>query len=191
MLFVGRITRQKGIVHLARAIPEIDPDAQVVLCAGAPDTPEIAAEMEQAVAAARRTSAGRRLDSGDGAARGGRASCTRTPPSSAAPRCTSRLGSSTWRRWPATTPVVATPPGGIPEVVVDGETGLLVPLEQAGGTSFEPVDPARFSHDLAEAINRLLETTRSAPRMAEAGRRRVEEHFSWERNRPPDRRPVR
>jgi glycogen synthase len=179
VLFVGRITRQKGIVHLAQAIPEIDPNVQVVLCAGAPDTKEIAAEMERAVAAARQS-------------RPGVVWIEKMLPreqvielySHAAIFCCPSVyepfGIINLEAMACGTPVVATATGGIPEVVVDGETGLLVPIEQAGGASFEPVDPARFSHDLGTAINRLLGDTRLRERMAVAGRQRVEQHFSWE-----------
>jgi starch synthase len=77
------------------------------------------------------------------------------------------------------TPVVASAVGGIPEVVVDGETGLLVPLEQQPESPFEPIDPPRFSHDLAAAINRLLGDAPLRAQMGVAGRRRVESHFAW------------
>jgi alpha-maltose-1-phosphate synthase len=77
------------------------------------------------------------------------------------------------------TPVVASAVGGIPEVVVDGETGLLVPLEQQRESPFEPLEPARFSHDLATAINRLLADEALREFMGQAGRRRVEERFAW------------
>lgn len=179
VLFVGRITRQKGIVHLARAIPEIDPEAQIVLCAGAPDTPEIAAEMEQAVAEAR-------------AARPGVFWIQEMVPrheavelySHAAVFCCPSVyepfGIINLEAMACGTPVVATATGGILEVVVDGETGLLVPIEQGGGASFEPVDPPRFSHDLAVGINQLLADPALGEQMGKAGRQRVERLFSWD-----------
>src|SRR4051794_23390897 len=178
VLFVGRITRQKGIVHLARAIPEIDPEAQIVLCAGAPDTPEIAAEMEQAVATAQ-------------AARPGVFWIQEMVPrheavelySHAAVFCCPSVyepfGIINLEAMACATPVVATATGGILEVVVDGETGLLVPIAQGGDASFEPDDPAGFSHDLASGINRLLADPALRERMGAAGRQRVEQMFSW------------
>ncbi len=179
VLFVGRITRQKGIVHLARAIPEIDPGAQVVLCAGAPDTKEIAIEMEAAVDEARRHHPGivwidEMVDK----------PTIRQLYSHAAVFCCPSVyepfGIINLEAMACGTAVVATATGGILEVVVDGETGLLVPIEQAGGGSFEPADPSRFSHDLATATNRLLADPTLRERMGTAGRRRVEELFSWE-----------
>jgi glycogen synthase len=178
VLFVGRITRQKGIVHLARAIPSIDPSAQVVLAAGAPDTPEIAAEMEQAVADAQK-------------ARGGvvwiremlaREAIIQLYSHAAVFCCPSiyePFGIINLEAMACGTPVVASAVGGIPEVVVDNETGILVPIEQQSESPFEPLDAGRFSADLAAGINRLLADQGLRQRMAAAGRERVQETFSW------------
>jgi glycogen synthase len=179
VLFVGRITRQKGIVHLARAIPEIDPEAQIVLCAGAPDTPEIAAEMEQAVAAAQASRPGvfwiqemvPRHEAVELYSHAAVFCC---------PSVYEPFGIINLEAMACGTPVVATATGGILEVVVNGETGLLVPIEQAGGASFEPIDPPRFSHDLATGINRLLADPGLRERMGKAGRQRAEQVFSWD-----------
>ena len=179
VLFVGRITRQKGIVHLVRAIPQIDPDVQIVLCAGAPDTQEIAAEMSAAVTAA-------------SAARPGVIWIRDMLPredviplySAAAVFCCPSIyepfGIINLEAMACGTPVVASAVGGIPEVVVDGETGLLVPVEQQDTAPYEPVDPAAFSRDLAAALNRLLGDPDLRARMAVAGRARVEAHFAWD-----------
>jgi glycogen synthase len=178
VLFVGRITRQKGIVHLVHAIPRIDPVAQVVLCAGAPDTPEIAAEMREAVAQVQ-------------ADRPGVIWIQEMVPreeaiqlySHAAAFCCPSIyepfGIINLEAMACGTAVVASRVGGIPEVVADGETGILVPLEQQREAPYEALDPARFSRDLAEALNRLLGDAALRERMGQVGRRRVEEQFSW------------
>jgi alpha-maltose-1-phosphate synthase len=178
VLFLGRISRQKGILHLIHAIPALDPPAQVVLCAGAPDTPEIAKEMEEAVAQVQ-------------AARGGviwiREMVDRPTAielySHAALFCCPSIyepfGIINLEAMACETPVVASAVGGIPEVVVDGETGLLVPVAQQTQSPFEPVDPARFSRDLAHAINRVLADPELRRALGRKGRQRAESHFSW------------
>jgi alpha-maltose-1-phosphate synthase len=178
VLFVGRITRQKGIVHLVHAIPRIDPSAQVVLCAGAPDTPEIAAEMRAAVA---RVQADRRgviwiqemVPREEAIQLYGHAAVF------CCPSIYEPFGIINLEAMACGTAVVASNVGGIPEVVVDGETGILVPLEQQREAPYEALDPASFSRDLAEALNRLLGDAALRGRMGQAGRRRVEEQFSW------------
>ncbi len=178
MLFVGRITRQKGIIHLVAAIPEIDSDLQIVLCAGAPDTPEIGAEMEQAFAKA-------------AAARPGliwiremlpRADVIQLYTHAAVFCCPSvyePFGIINLEAMACGTAVVASAVGGIPEVVIPEETGLLVDPGLAPG-GFDPADPARFATDLAAAINRLAREPALRDRYGAAGRARVVAHFSWD-----------
>ncbi|HEX8969386.1 MAG TPA: glycogen synthase [Chloroflexota bacterium] len=178
VLFVGRITRQKGIIHLANAIPAIDPTAQVVLCAGAPDTPEIAVEMERAVAEAQRRHGSviwiQRMLSREAVIQFYSHATVFCCPSIYEP-----FGIINLEAMACGTPVVASRVGGIPEVVIDGETGLLVPLEQHAQAPFEPLDPPRFSADLAAAINRLLGDSALRQRLADSGRHRVEQKFAW------------
>ncbi|MBA2450243.1 MAG: glycogen synthase [Chloroflexi bacterium] len=178
ILFVGRITRQKGLIHLVRAIPELARSVQVVLCAGAPDTPEIGRDMEAAVADVSQGREGvvwiREMLARESAIQLYSHAAVFCCPSIYEP-----FGIINLEAMACATPVVASAVGGIPEVVVDGETGLLVPLEQQVESPFEPIDPPRFSHDLAAAINRLLADAPLRARMGAAGRRRVESHFAW------------
>jgi glycosyltransferase involved in cell wall biosynthesis len=177
LLFVGRITRQKGIIHLVRAIQHLDPRIGVVLCAGQPDTPEIGREMEEAVAEARRHRPGivwipemvpreqlRQLYSHAAVF--------------CCPSVYEPFGIINLEAMACGTPVVATAVGGIPEVVVDGRTGVLVPLELSG--PMQPADPERFAHDLADAVNALLAQPELRASMGEAGRHRAVESFGWE-----------
>ncbi|MDB6118810.1 MAG: glycosyl transferase family 1 [Verrucomicrobiaceae bacterium] len=178
VLFVGRITRQKGIVHLARAIQHMNPGFQIVLCAGAPDTPELAEEMKALVAEAQRHRDGivwiqAMVDLQDKIALYSHAAVF------CCPSIYEPFGIINLEAMACETAVVASAVGGIKEVVLEGETGFLVPLEQQTESPFEAVDPEGYSRDLAAAINRLMADEDLRNRMAKAGRKRAEDHFSW------------
>jgi glycogen synthase len=178
VLFVGRITRQKGIVHFARAIQYLDAGFQVVLCAGAPDTPEIAAEMQAAVNVAKEKRAGviwieqmvtnpEKIELYSHAA----VFCC--------PSIYEPFGIINLEAMACETAVVASAVGGIKEVVVEGETGYLVPLNQMSESPFEATHPELFSKDLAARINELMRDPAKREAFGRAGRRRAEEIFSW------------
>ncbi len=178
VLFVGRITRQKGIVHLVNAIKYFDPGFQVVLCAGAPDTPEIAAEMKAAVDAARQERGGivwieKMLDKAKVIELYGHAAVF------CCPSIYEPFGIINLEAMACETAVVASAVGGIKEVVVNGETGFLVPLEQMQEPPFEPMHPDRFARDLAARINQLMAQPDLRARFARAGRQRAADCFSW------------
>jgi glycosyltransferase involved in cell wall biosynthesis len=174
---VGRITRQKGIIHVVDAIPAIDPEVQVVLLAGAPDTEQIAKEMEEHVAHAREKRSGviwvDEMVSREEVIQFYSHATVFCCPSVYEP-----FGIINLEAMACETPVVASRIGGIPEVVVPEETGLLVDLELQPGT-FIPKDPEAFSRGLAEGINRIAKERALAEKLGKAGRKRAEEHFSW------------
>ena len=176
VLFVGRITRQKGIVHLVNAIQYMNPGFQVVLCAGAPDTPEIAAEMKAAVDAVQRPGVVWIQEMVQ------KATVYELYSHAAVFCCPSiyePFGIINLEAMACETAVVASAVGGIKEVVVDGETGYLVPLEQMKESPYEPLDPDRFARDLAARINALMDDPALREKMGKAGRKRAEEKFSW------------
>lgn len=178
VLFVGRITRQKGIVHLVRAIEFMDKKFQVVLCAGAPDTPEIAAEMKREVERVQKLRDGviwieAMLD---------KPSVIQLYAHAAVFCCPSiyePFGIINLEAMACETAVVASAVGGIKEVVVDGETGFLVPLEQMNESPFEPTQPEKFARDLAAKVNELMRDEKLRERFGKAGRLRAEAKFSW------------
>lgn len=177
VLFVGRITRQKGVTHLVEAIPYLPPETQVVLCAGAPDTPEIAAEMREKVEHARAVN--RRIVWIEKMVT--KAEAIQLYSNAAVFCCPSvyePFGIINLEAMACQAPVVASATGGILEVVVDGETGYLVPFAQDPVTNF-PLHPDQFSRDLAEKITDLLENPEKARRFGKAGRKRAEGAFSW------------
>jgi glycogen synthase len=179
LLFVGRITRQKGIIHLVHAIPSIQPGAQVVLCAGAPDTEEVGREMAEAVAQARRGTANPVLWVAQMVPKEDIIPLYSQAALFVCPSVYEPFGIINLEAMACGVPVVASAVGGIKEVVVPGETGLLVPLEPRGPGDFEPRDPEGFARDLAAAINRLLSDPEGRARMGARARERVERHFSW------------
>jgi starch synthase len=180
VVFVGRITRQKGLPYLMRACHDLPPETQIVLLAGAPDTKEIAAEVEGLAIQLR-------------AARDphGVIWVQEMLPKHevvqvlthatvfVCPSVYEPMGIVNLEAMACETAVVATATGGIPEVVADGETGLLVPIEQLQDGTGTPVDPDRFVADLAAAMTKLVEDPSRAREMGLAGRRRAVEKFSW------------
>ena len=177
VLFVGRITRQKGVTHLVEAIRYMPKHTQVVLCAGAPDTPEIAAEMRAKVEEARQQNPNviwieKMVTKAE----------TIQLYSNAAVFCCPSVyepfGIINLEAMACRAPVVASATGGIVEVVVDGETGCLVPFAADPVTSF-PLHPEVFARDLAAKVTELLADPAKRARFGEAGRQRVEEKFAW------------
>ncbi|MEV8320537.1 glycogen synthase [Streptomyces sp. NPDC059900] len=179
VLFVGRVTRQKGLAHLLRAAFELDPRAQLVLCCGQPDTAEIGAETAALVEELRRVRDG--VVRIDGML--DRDSLLQLLTHASVFVCPSLyepMGIVNLEAMACGTAVVATATGGIPEVVSDGETGLLVPIEQEQDGSGTPLAPQRFASDLAAAVNRLLADPDHADRLGAAGLARAQKEFGWE-----------
>jgi starch synthase len=178
VVFVGRITRQKGLPYLLRATAELPPEVQLVLCAGAPDTPQLLAEVEALITELRLERHGvvwitEMLPRAEVIALLSAATVF------ACPSVYEPLGIVNLEAMACDLAVVATATGGIPEVVVDGETGWLVPIEQMSDGSGTPVDPGRFVADLALALNQAVSDPQRARRLGQAGRRRAVESFSW------------
>jgi glycogen synthase len=179
VLFVGRITRQKGILHLVRALPFLHGGIQVVLCAGQPDTEEIGAEMAELVADAKERSPASVIWITEMLPREEVIALYSHADVFVCPSVYEPFGIINVEAMACETPVVASAVGGIPEIVVPGETGLLVKFDPEGEGSAEPRDPAAFSHDLAKAILQLIDHPTRRAAMGKAARMRVLEHFSW------------
>jgi glycosyltransferase involved in cell wall biosynthesis len=180
VLFVGRITRQKGIIHLVQALPYIEAGVQIVLCAGAPDTEALAHEMSAEVERARASTANAIIWIPE-----------MVPPERlvvlyshaelfVCPSIYEPFGITNLEAMACSTPVVAAAVGGIPEVVVQGRTGILVPFEPVSDADPEPRRPEQYARDLAAAVNQLLYAPERRQAMGAEARRRVEAHFGWE-----------
>jgi len=178
VLFVGRITRQKGIIYLARAIKYMNPDFQVVLVAGAPDTPEIAAEMKDVLDSVKKDREGvhwidaivNKQELIEFYSHASVFCC---------PSIYEPFGIINLEAMACEAPVVASNVGGIPEVVVHNQTGFLVPVSRHSESPFLPVDPETYAKDLAYQINRLMVNPVKRERFGREGRLRAVEHFSW------------
>ena len=178
VVFVGRITRQKGLPYLLRAVEALPSDVQVVLCAGAPDTAEILAEVNALVADLRTRRSGvvwidRMLPRDELVAVLAHGTVF------ACPSVYEPLGIVNLEAMAVGLPVVGTATGGIPEVVDDGVTGVLVPIDQVQDGTGTPVDPDAFVADLGAALADAVSDAERAARWGVAARRRVEDHFSW------------
>ena len=178
VVFVGRITRQKGLPLFLRAVSQLPPDVQIVLCAGAPDTPEIEAEVVSLVRSLSETRSGvvwirEMLPRADVIA------LLTAATAFVCPSIYEPLGIVNLEAMACETAVVATATGGIPEVVVDGETGRLVPIEQATDGTGTPLNPEQYVADFAAALNEVVGDPERAAAMGKAGRLRAQESFSW------------
>src|SRR5438105_9909394 len=178
LLFIGRISRQKGFQHLIRAIQFMDRDFQIVLCAAAPDTPQLAEEMRIAVERAEAQRPGifwinEMVDQ--------QTACELYSHAAVfvCPSIYEPFGIINLEAMACETAVVASAVGGIKEVVIDGETGFLVPLEQMKESPFEAINPEKFARDITQRVNELMRDRQLRERFGKAGRKRVEENFSW------------
>lgn len=179
VLFVGRITRQKGISQLISAAKHFNKNCQVVLCAGAPDTPEIAKETEELIAGLKSTREGVILIS-EMLPREKVKVLYSHARVFACPSLYEPFGIINLEALSCETPVVGSAVGGIPEILTEGETGYLIELEPISRTDFNPKSPEEFQKNFASKVNLLLEDENRAKQMGKAGRQRVLEKFSWE-----------
>jgi starch synthase len=179
VVFVGRITRQKGLPYLLRAAAQLPKDVQLVLCAGAPDTPEILAEVRAGVAELQKERTGvvwieELLSQHDLSA------VLSSATTFVCPSVYEPLGIVNLEAMACGAPVVGTATGGIPEVVDDGVTGRLVPIDQADDGTGTPLDPQKFVDDLARILTEVVSDPEAAKRMGAAGRDWAERDFGWQ-----------
>lgn len=180
VLFVGRLTRQKGIIHLVHALPYINEGVQIVLCAGAPDTEAIAREMRVEVERARVGTPNDIIWIPDMVPVEQIIVLYSHATLFVCPSVYEPFGIINLEAMACGAPVVAAAVGGIPEVVVHGQTGILVPFDPVSSADPEPLRPEQYARDLAAAINELLRAPERRQIMGAESRRRVESHFRWE-----------
>ena len=187
VVFVGRITRQKGLPYLLKAVAQLPKDVQIILCAGAPDTPEIMHEVRELVEKLRKERGATGPDDTAGVIwieemlpRDEMIAVLTSADVFLCPSVYEPLGIVNLEAMACGLPVVASATGGIPEVVQDGVTGTLVPIEQVQDGTGTPINPDKFVNDLATAIKAMLADPEKAKAMGAAGRKRAEEHFSWQ-----------
>ncbi len=180
VLFVGRISRQKGIIHLVRALPHIEVETQIVLCAGAPDTQAMAQEMEAEVAHARSRTRNAIIWIPEMVSVERLIALYSHASLFVCPSVYEPFGIINLEAMACGTPVIAAAVGGISEVVVNGQTGILIPFEPAGDTDSEPRRPEQYAQSLASAINALLRSPERRQAMGTEARRRVEALFGWD-----------
>lgn len=179
VLFVGRITRQKGISQLISAAKYFNTTCQVVLCAGAPDTPEIAKETEELIIELKSQRDGIILIS-EMLPREKIKVLYSHARVFACPSLYEPFGIINLEAMACETPVIGSAVGGIPEIIVEGQTGFLIPLESISRTDFNPKNPERYQKEFAQKVNHLLDNEELADKMGKAGRERVLDKFSWE-----------
>ncbi len=180
LLFVGRITRQKGILHLLNALPFLKPGMQIVLCAGAPDTDTLEAETAKKVEEIEPQTSNRILWIRQWVPQSHVIPLYTHASVFICPSIYEPFGIINLEAMACGTPVVASAVGGIPEVVASGETGMLVPFKSVGPENPEPKNPVKFSRDLAHAVNFLMGSPDILRKMKNKAQQRVEKYFSWQ-----------
>ncbi|MGD0809882.1 MAG: glycogen synthase [Acidimicrobiales bacterium] len=178
VLFVGRVTRQKGITYLLEAARSFDPDAQVVFCVGAPDTPEIEREVRAQVSELAESRKGVFWVE-EMVPRPALVQIISHASVFVCPSIYEPFGLINVEAMACAVPVVASAVGGVPEIVVDGETGFLVPFAPSGDAFGTPADPEAFTAAIAERVNHLLSSPELARAFGAAGRERVLAQFTW------------
>ncbi len=180
LLFVGRITRQKGIVHLVNSIKYINEDVQIVLCAGMPDTKEIEIEMKNAVDLAKKETKNNIIWIPEMLPKEDIIKLYSMATVFVCPSVYEPFGIINLEAMACKTPVIASEVGGIPEIIIHGKTGLMVPIEFSKTDEFSLENPIKFEKDFAKAIDNLLKSPEKIKEMGENSRKRVENIFSWQ-----------